>query len=186
MRPGADYRTLYAGQRSAGGGVVRDAIHEIDYLMSWFGPVSDVVCSASRLSNLDIDVEDFSTLVLSHRCGVRSEIHLDYLRRRKARGCEVCGDDASLIWESDGRDPEDCRVLRVDGNGRAPDTLFQDSDLDASVMYRRLMEEFAAAIEGRSTALATLEEGAAALAVALAALQSAEQGRRVTLEKAAA
>ena len=40
MRPGADYRTLYCASAAAGGGVILDAIHEIDYLIWLFGAVA--------------------------------------------------------------------------------------------------------------------------------------------------
>lgn len=183
MRPGTDYRTLYAAQQAAGGGVVRDAIHEIDYLMAWLGPVAEVRCTAGRLSDLEIDVEDFAVITLEHQSGAMSEIHLDYLRRRKARGCELCGTDASLIWESDGKAPEHCWLSRVRDNDGPPEVLLNEPDLDAAVMYRRLMDEFAAAIGGRPSALATIDDGADALAVALAALESAAQGRGIALAK---
>ena len=178
MRPGADYRTLYAARRAAGGGVVRDAIHEIDYLMSWFGPVAEVSCSAGTQSDLDIDVEDCAAITLRHETGMRSEIHLDYLRRRKRRGCEICGDAASLVWLSDGRAPEDCAVT-LDHDNDNRETILTDPDLDGSVMYRTLMSEFIAAVQQHPHRLASLAEGIDAFAVALAALQSAESGRAV-------
>lgn len=179
MRPDADYRTLYAAREKAGGGVIRDAIHEIDYLMHWFGPVARVSCSAARLSDLDIDVEDYATLSLTHKNGVRSEIHLDYLRRRKKRGCEVCGANACLIWNSDGKSPENCEVLLLRGNEEFPETLLRDGDLDSGIMYRDMIAELVAAVGGKPHRLASVQEGAAALAVALAAREAAETGTTV-------
>src|SRR5436309_2376616 len=98
MRPGAEYRSLYCSRAEAGGGVILDAIHEIDYLAWLFGPVERVSAEAGRIGDLDIDVEDYASLALMHRGGVRSEIHLDYLQRWKRRGCEVVGSEGTLIW----------------------------------------------------------------------------------------
>src|SRR5690606_39630480 len=39
-----------------------------------------------------------------------SEIHLDYLQQHKRRGCEVVGRAGTLLWESEGKNPEHCRV----------------------------------------------------------------------------
>jgi predicted dehydrogenase len=186
MRPGADYHTLYAARRSAGGGVIRDAIHEIDLMMCWLGPVEAVTCTADKLSDLDIDVEDYAAIQIRHRSGVQSEIHLDYLRPRKARGCELVGTVASLIWESDGKNPERCRVVENAGNDTNPEILMSDGNVDSMVMYRRTMEEFVRAINGETPALATGAEGAAALAVALAALESAAHDNRIQPVRAAA
>src|SRR5262249_45644805 len=55
MRPGADYRTLYCARVETGGGVILDAIHEIDYLAWLFGPVEQVGATAGRIGSLDID-----------------------------------------------------------------------------------------------------------------------------------
>ena len=67
MRPGRDYRELYAARRAEGGGVVLDAVHEIDYLSWLFGPVARVACRAGKLSDLDIDVEDHALLTIASR-----------------------------------------------------------------------------------------------------------------------
>ncbi len=40
-----------------GGGIVLDAIHEIDYLAWFFGPVERVTAETGRLSDLEIDVK---------------------------------------------------------------------------------------------------------------------------------
>src|SRR5262249_418599 len=79
-RPGVDYRTIYSARADMGGGIVLDAIHEIDYLAWFFGPTERVIAEAGRLGELEIDVEDYAAVVLTHGGGVRSEIHLDCLQ----------------------------------------------------------------------------------------------------------
>jgi predicted dehydrogenase len=174
MRPDRDYRTLYAARRAEGGGVVLDAIHEIDMLTWLFDDVESVNCQAARLSRLEIDVEDYALLALTHRCGVRCSAELDYLRRRKSRGCEIVGTDGVLSWLSEGKDPERCSVrLYRDGAG-AGEALVDLPAVDAAQPYRDLMAAFFTEIERPgSTDLLTARAGADDLAVALAALRSA-------------
>ena len=43
------------------------------------------------LSKRQIDVEDFATMVIQHEDKIISELHLDFLRPVKKRGCEVVG-----------------------------------------------------------------------------------------------
>ncbi len=170
MRPGADYRALYCARAEAGGGVILDAIHEIDYLGWLFGPVEYVVAEAARLGTLEIDVEDYAALTLAHRGGVRSEIHLDYLQRSKRRGCEIAGTAGTLVWTSEGRDPENCSVrFRPPGNGPW-ESLVEDPALDTLAPYVELMQRF---LTGESEDLLDLRGAAEDLAVALAARRAA-------------
>jgi predicted dehydrogenase len=175
MRPGADYRTLYCARAEAGGGVILDAIHEIDYLVWLFGPVERVSAEAGRIGDLDIDVEDYAALALAHRGGVRSEVHLDYLQRSKRRGCEIAGSEGTLIWTSEGKLPERCQVrFRPPGN-REEEIILSEPDLDAAAPYAELMTRFlrgnahdADLLDGRG--------GAEDLAIALAARRAAAAG----------
>ena len=86
MRPGTDYRTLYCAHGSQGGGVALDGVHELDYLGWMLGPVISGSGTIGRLSNLEIDAEDYAVFAFVHAGGARSEIHLDYIRRPKRRG----------------------------------------------------------------------------------------------------
>jgi predicted dehydrogenase len=179
MRPDADYRTLYAANRAQGGGVILDVIHEIDY-MSWlFGEVTAITASAATLSDLDIDVEDYATLILEHGCGVRTTLTMDYLQQYKRRGCEIIGTDGTLIWESEGKNPEQCRVRIYDKKSGCWKTLLEQDGVDAALFYQRQIEEFVAAIDQESDRLADATQGYQALKVALAAHRSAQTGCRV-------
>ncbi|HYC48262.1 MAG TPA: Gfo/Idh/MocA family oxidoreductase [Burkholderiales bacterium] len=174
MRPGRDYRELYAARRAEGGGVVLDAVHEIDYLSWLFGGVASVACQAAKLSDLDLDVEDHALLTLKHESGVAASAELDYLRPRKSRGCEVIGTDGVLVWHSDGKEPERCDVRFFASGGTHWESVVEISAVDTAEPYRRLMQGFVQELERPGSAeLLTARDGATVLSVALAALRSA-------------
>jgi predicted dehydrogenase len=190
MRPGRDYRALYAAQRSEGGGVVLDAVHEIDYLSWLFGKVTNVTCRAEKLSELDIDVEDHALLALAHTSGTRASAELDYLRLRKSRGCEIIGTRGVLAWHSDGKDPERCSVRFFALNGGEWETIDEVTRVDTAKPYQDLMRAFLREIEEPGTTpLLSAADAADVLSVALAALESARANgaaRRPTCVSASA
>jgi len=183
MRPGADYRKLYCAQKSMGGGVILDAIHELDYL-SWFlGPMECLGCEFAKLSELDIDVEDYASLSIRHADGFRSEVHLDYLRRCKRRGLEVAGAGGSVVWLSEGKKPERCTVRLHTADG-GWETVFSDESLDAVPMYAELMERFTNAVRfNGDEGLLTGREARNELAAVLAAHRSGAEGRIVRIDE---
>ena len=180
MRPGTDYRTLYCARREQGGGVILDAIHEIDYLTWFFGPVERVMCEAGKLSDLDIDVEDYAALCMCHSGGTRSEIHLDYVQRTKRRGCEIVGSEGTLVWLSEGKAPECCSVRFYRAVERRWDTLMTSENVDTRRPYMDLMMRLAAALSGEETDLLTAREANNNLTTALAASKAAESGKITT------
>ena len=169
MRPGADYRTLYCARADAGGGVMLDAIHEIDYLMWLLGPVSTVQAAKARLSDLDIDVEDFANIVLAHGNGAQSVITLDYLRPWKRRGCEIVGEKGLLLWESEGKHPERCSVRLYDASVQRWETLIDLTDIDTGRPYADMLGNFLGAIRGEAHRLQTAAEATERLTITLAA-----------------
>jgi predicted dehydrogenase len=181
MRPGADYRALYCASAAAGGGVILDAIHEIDYLVWLFGGVERVTAEAGKLSDLDIDVEDYASIVLTHAGGVRSEIHLDYLQRSKRRGCVIAGSEGTLVWTSEGKAPERCLVRFCAAGSSEWEILLDRSNLDTAAPYAELMQRFLDPQAGDAELL-DARGGARCLAIALAAKQSAATLRAATPE----
>lgn len=169
MRPTVNYASLYAANKNQGGGVILDAIHEVDYLQWFFGSCLSVTATKTRLSELEIDVEDYACLLLQHQSGVRSEIHLDYLQSYKRRGCEIVGDQGQLIWQSEGKMPEQCCVRFFSNQTRQWEVLYDNADEATNKPYDRLMKEFVAAMLGQVHELASGTKGLAALNTCLAA-----------------
>jgi predicted dehydrogenase len=97
-RPDEDYRTGYGSQKQLGGGVVLDASHEIDYIQYLLGDISEVFAVSGKLSNLEIDSEDYAEIILRAKNGVYIQIHLDYLQSNYRRTCEIVGDAGMLLW----------------------------------------------------------------------------------------
>lgn len=148
MRPDSDYRSLYCARRDSGGGVVLDGIHELDYMTWLLGAVAAVSGDTARLSSLDIEVEDYAVMTLTHASGARSEIHLDYLQQCKRRGAEIIGTDGTLLWESRGKSPEHCRVQLYRRDEWV--TLYESPAEDANAGYVTMLKHFIDAVDGES------------------------------------
>jgi len=89
-----DYRKTYSASFEAGGGVALDLIHEIDLAQMWFGKVNFKVVKSSKLSNLEINTEDFVEFMSESRPHVR--VTLDYLNMIKARRYIITGSKGAI------------------------------------------------------------------------------------------
>jgi len=178
-RPGVDYRDTYSAQCRLGGGVLLDAIHELDYAIWMLGPVVRVRGLLTHESSLGLDVEDIAMLVLEHATGTVTSVTLDYLDRAYHRGCRVVGEEGTIHWSW-----EDEAVVLLPAGGE-PKRLAATSDVDPT--YHAQLEVFLdAATRGnattpRATAASSFEEAAAALAVADAARLASARGIAVKL-----
>ena len=176
-RPDADYRTVYSAHRDAGGGVLLDAIHEIDYLGWFVGPLAEVACLEAKVSDLDLDAEDTVALLLRAASGAVATVRLDYTQRVKRRGCVVVGSEGTLVWESRGKSPETCVVERYTTAAGRWERQEQLVDFDAP--FRDELAHFLACLAGRERPLQDLWAAARARAVVETARAAAR--RRATL-----
>jgi predicted dehydrogenase len=171
-RPDVDYRQTYSARRSLGGGIVSDAIHELDYLIWLLGPVRTVAAETGRLSELEIDVEDTAVALLSHSSGALAMVDLNFWESAYRRGCLLSGDRATATW-----DWGSGRIEIVTPENRSA----LDVAADVRDTYRAELDDFVAAIgEGRQPRI-PLWEGLAAVRVAEAIKESAREGHRVGL-----
>jgi predicted dehydrogenase len=159
-RPTVDYRATYSARAELGGGVLLDAIHELDLLVWLLGHGRYEVVGAvvDRLGPLEIDVEDTVKALVHHQSGAVADVSLDYLSRRYRRGIEVIGDEATvrLDWAR--------AVIEIeDANGI--DTMIADTPLDAS--YALQAARFLKFVAGEAEPPVDVATGAASLRLAL-------------------
>jgi predicted dehydrogenase len=112
-----------------------------------------------------------------HSTGVTATVHVDYLRRPARRCIELVGDNGVLRWDYD----EHCLLQYVPSTRQwrveqgAP--RFERND-----MYLAELRHFADCVRGEvERPLVDGQQGAAVLAIALAALRASSDGRTVDL-----
>jgi predicted dehydrogenase len=139
-RPNTDYRQSYSARADMGGGVLFDAIHELD-LAVWFVGVPMRVAGAvmARVGPLEIDVEDTVRALLVAESGVPVSVELDYLSRQYRRGVEITGEAGTLIYDwATG-------LVEVREPGRTVSERFTNPVADS---YQREMAEFLGVVDG--------------------------------------
>ncbi|WP_164848447.1 Gfo/Idh/MocA family protein [Halobacteriovorax sp. HLS] len=80
-RKGTDYRKSYSACSEKGGGVVRDLSHEIDYTAFLAGRIKSLFSISGNCSDLEIETEDFSNIVLESENTSNITIGLNYLNK---------------------------------------------------------------------------------------------------------
>lgn len=95
-RPGRDYRDVYSADRAAGGGVLRDLSHELDYLNWIFGGWTQVAALGGKLSSLEVSAEDTVAAVLSFRDCPAATLQLNYLDKPGRRSIVVNTDRQTI------------------------------------------------------------------------------------------
>ena len=126
-RPGRDYRQTASASRQAGGGVLRDLSHELDYVCWLAGPWKRVFATGGRVSDLEIDVEDSVSLLIETEGCRQVAVSLNYLDRPAGR--HVTLNTASGTIRADLLTGK----LTVNGEGSAP-----ISANDVATTYQRL------------------------------------------------
>ena len=173
-RPGRDYRDNYAVRAAEGGGILLDAIHELDYLGWLFGAVTDVLCTAEHVSDLHGDTEDLAEVTLRFASGALAQAHLDYLQRAYRRNLQVIGDAGSIAWDYP------THAVTVVAPDRSPEVI-SVNDGAANDMYLEELRHFVRCLEGRESPLVDGRDALRSLGLVEAAKASARDGHRVKL-----
>lgn len=174
--PQEDYRRGYSAFREMGGGIILDAIHELDYARWLFGEVHEVFCLGGKVSELEIETEDFASILLRFASGCIAQVHLDYIQRSYSRWCRIVGEEGTLEWDIT---PGLVRAYTA-SRGRWEE-FPTPPGYQVNDMYVTEMQHLLRCIEGQEQSAHPVEEGAAVVRVALAVRESMVTGRKVTV-----
>ncbi len=168
-RPDTDYRRSYSA-RADEGGVLRDLIHEIDYALWLFGVPEKLFAKLKNTGALDIASDDSADILWESPSGATVSIRLDYLARVTRRKMHAYGNLGELEWDYIEK------WVSLKQPGKAVRTWEIDQARDE--MMRDQMADFiGTAGTDTESFLATLEDGATAVAICDTARRSSQSGR---------
>lgn len=175
-RAGVSYRDTVTARRALGGGVLLELSHELDSARWLVGDVAAVSAVTARVSDLEIDVEDWADLNLQFRCGAFGHIHLDMVQRAPTRSCRIIGSDGTITWDAFANQAR----LYSAANQEWQD-LHAAGAVDRNEKYVDELRHFLACVRGEEQPTVTGEDGKRALEIALAAGESARTGKSVEI-----
>jgi 1,5-anhydro-D-fructose reductase (1,5-anhydro-D-mannitol-forming) len=171
-----ELRTWRLKRPAAGGGVVLDVtVHDADVVRFLLADeVAEVVAMTANQGLAEPPLEDSAMGAMRMRGGQLVSFHDAFTVPHAGTGVELHGTEGSLIGSE---------VLTPNPIGqvllRHLDEIEEVAIPRRRPIYEEVVRRFDAAVRGEGTPVATGEDGAAALAVALAALESARSGRPV-------
>ncbi len=95
-RPSRDYRLGYSASAERGGGVLLDLSHEIDYIQWLFGDMAVKSAVSRKISDLEIDSDDYLALIGRTSRGTYVSLSMDYLSQIPIREILVHTDGMTL------------------------------------------------------------------------------------------
>ncbi|MFL7893347.1 MAG: Gfo/Idh/MocA family protein [Anaerolineales bacterium] len=174
--PWEDYRKSYSAQARLGGGVILTLCHPLDYLRWLVGEVEDLWAFSGKLGDLDLAVEDTAEIGVRFDNGAFGSIHLSYNQRPTMHTLEMVGTGGSLQWNNATgitswypSETGEWRSMELPGG------------FERNQLFRSEMEHFINVVKGDEQPVCTLNDGIAALKLALAAKQSAQFGQLVEI-----
>ena len=168
-RPETDYRRSYSA-RAEEGGVLRDLIHEIDYALWLFGTPQKLFAKLKNTGALEIASDESADILWESPSGTTVSIRLDYLARVARRKMHAYGELGELEWDY----IEKWVSLKQPGKAVQTWAINQERD---EMMRDQLAAFVGSAGADLESSLATLEEGATAIAICDTARRSSQSGQ---------
>ena len=182
FRPGADDSWFHDHDKS--GGMMLDLmIHDFDYARWVAGDVESVFAKNVSSKN-GPQGEDYGLAILRHKSGVLSHVEggWAYPKPMFRTALEIAGDRGLIEHPAGSSAP--LGIFMKGGASADEADIAVPRSLLAEDPYTTQLRHFYAALSGEPVDLrVTAYDGLAALRIALAAIESARMGRRVTIEE---
>ena len=158
----------YTSEGMPGGVMLQIGIHYADVLTYLLGPIKSVSGQFAQLV-LPGDNPDVASLILQHENGALSTLNASYASASEYYQMNIYGKEASAYYDMH----QGLRFLKRGGTKSDP------VKCDANDTIAEELEEFARAVRGECEPEMDGEKGTDSLAVLLAGIRSAREGRRI-------
>ncbi len=128
-RNNIDYRKSSSAKKNLGGGVLLDLSHELDYVQWLFGKIEIEHCKSKKLSNLNIETDDFLNLIGKTKKIPSIQITLNYFTRKPTRQIFIDGKNISVQADLINK-----KVVYHDGNKKR---IYNFRNSDRNSEYRK-------------------------------------------------
>lgn len=172
--PYEDYRASYAAKKELGGGALRTLCHEIDLAQYWFGDYNKVFSKVSKISGLDINVDDNTDILAEMKNGILLKITMDYLNPVLERRGRILFEKGLLEYDFSNLD-----ITFTDYATKECKLLLKVENYDYNAQYRCQMERF---INKSNEEICTLEEGINVARIIDKCEESSQMGRMLSVQ----
>ena len=173
-RPWQDYRESYTAKKELGGGIILDGSHEIDYVRWILGEIKEVSCSADKISDLEVDVEDTADISVKFENNAIGEIHLDFIQKGYTRNCKITGERGTITLDY----PKKIVELYSSDNKKCKKFPIKS---EVSNTYVQEIKHVIECIKTNKEPLINGDSAKKVLEIALAAKESAKTGKVIKL-----
>jgi spore coat polysaccharide biosynthesis protein SpsF len=135
--PYEEYNNAYYSRKDLGGGVALTLSHEIHMAIDLAGDPIDVAGFVSDSDLLDLDVDVISDVMVKHKSGGTSHIHLDYIQKPQHRSGLISFERGWVSY-----DYNESRVIAQGPSDASPHVLWSDKTYDPNQMYIDEMNDF--------------------------------------------
>lgn len=168
-RPFQDYRKSYSASVESGG-IILDAIHEIDLALWYLGPAKVEAALGLKAESIGLQTDGLAEILLRHNSGAISSLNLNYIQRDYKRGCQIVCTDGTIYWDFTRKE-----VSIFDANC-AETHVNEPEGWQVNQMYLDEMRHFLSAVENETATCSPFSHGVAALEIALEARRRVKEG----------
>ena len=178
-RPNTDYRKCYSAFSEYGGGVIYELIHELDTSYWLFGEIDELFCFKDKVSDLEVNTEDFAQIIMKTKAGFTIDVKLDYLKSVYKRDIEIIMDGMLIFWNF-----VEGTVTLIDKLNPKGVIIHQTSEnFTRNSMFVDLMGQFLDELDGNilKSKQISFSEGIYSMMLAVKAHESAKQKKWVKI-----
>ena len=135
--PYENYQKGYYARKDLGGGVTLTMIHEIDMALSFLGQAEAVSCFLNQYAQFKIEVDSISDIMIRHKSGTVSQIHLDYVQQNTNR-CGILSFERGWIKY----DLINQEIIYCTVEMDKPEKVLEDFKSDSNISYMSEMKSF--------------------------------------------